>query len=116
SFSIDVYRSYLPEPPPILNWYAVLMMTSPDQVVPDHWKAVLVINVPAAMGTAAMRMSPNRASPSTAPVVPSGWPPSLTTPTFRFALAVQVSNARRISRSHVAVGATALSVRNRLLV
>ena len=89
---------------------------SPDQVVPDHWKAVLVIRVPAAIGTAAMRMSPNRASPSTAPVVPSGWPPSLTTPTLRFALAAQVWNARRISRSHVAVDAAALRVRNRLLV
>src|SRR5689334_3971791 len=92
------------------------MTTSPDQVVPDHWNAVLVMSVPAAIGAADTRMSPKRLSPWTAPLVPRAWPPSATTPTFRLAWAAQVWKARRISRSQVAVGATALRVRNRLLL
>src|SRR4051794_28858311 len=113
-----VYRSAVPGDPPVLKRYELLMTTSPDQLVPDHWKAVLVISVDVLpSGTAAIRMSPNFESPWTMPVAPIGWPPSATTPTLMLAWPAHAWNARRISRCQAAVGpALEFSAANRLLV
>src|SRR5262245_49143815 len=91
------------------------MTMSPDQLVPDHWKAVLVISVPWDMGRAAVGIAPKRESPWTIPVVPRAWPPSATMPTLTLVCDAHVWNAPTISLCQAQVGAIALKVLNRTL-
>src|SRR5438128_297492 len=64
----------------------------------------------------AMRISPKRESPCTAPLEPIACPPSATTPMLMLALAAQVWKARKISSSHDAVAALAFNDWKRLLL
>src|SRR5438270_4839015 len=88
---------------------------SPDQVVPVQEKGEAVETAVFTSGLAAMRMSPNRASPCTAPVTPSACPPSATMATLTLVTIAQVWKARRIAVSHAAVDACPFNVRNKLL-
>src|SRR5947209_8337869 len=60
----------------------LLRTMSPDQVVPVQENGWAVARAVLASGRMATRMSPKRASPSGAPTVPSGAPPSATAVTL----------------------------------
>ena len=91
---------------------ALLNVTSPAKVVPVQLNGDAAATSVVEISAAEIRMSPNRASPCTAPGVPSGCPPSATTATLMLALAAHVWNARRISPSHTAGAPAAAIVRN----
>src|SRR5579884_1636476 len=63
----------------------------------DSEDSVCVVTTPDDSGAPAMRMSPKRESPCSAPGVPSGEPSSATTLKLMLALAAQVCNARSTS-------------------
>jgi hypothetical protein len=89
---------------------------SPDQVLPSWTKTVVAM---ALVGSAwpAMRMSPKRESPWTAPGVPRAEPSSLTTPMLMLELTAQVWKARRMvcSQATGAMPSWPVSAADRLL-